>query len=109
MVSDYRAVHDLTRGVPETGFPERHVVFNLTTGTPDLVDQCRQEFERRGLTYVDGAVSGHPQDIATPASQLIVAGDEATWQRIGPRSSCSPTVRFRGNGRVRVELRARRP
>lgn len=25
-------------------------------------------------------MSGHPQDIATPASQIIVAGDEATWQ-----------------------------
>jgi 3-hydroxyisobutyrate dehydrogenase-like beta-hydroxyacid dehydrogenase len=80
MVSDYEAVRGLLDGLPETRFPEGHVVLNLTTGTPEQVDLCRQEVERRGLTYLDGAVSGHPQDIATPASQIVLGGDEAAWR-----------------------------
>ena len=80
MVSDYEAVRRVLDGLPDTGFPEGHVVLNLTTGTPAQVDPCRREFERRGLTYLDGAVSGHPQDIATPASQIVLGGDEAAWR-----------------------------
>jgi 3-hydroxyisobutyrate dehydrogenase-like beta-hydroxyacid dehydrogenase len=80
MVSDYEAVHRVLGGLPDSGLPAGHVVLNLTTGTPEQVDPCRQEFERRGLTYLDGAVSGHPQDIATPASQIVLGGDEAAWR-----------------------------
>ncbi len=80
MVSDYAAVDRVLDGLPDTGFPEDTVVLNLTTGTPEQVAECRPEFERRGLAYLDGAVSGHPQDIAAPASQIVLGGDEAAWR-----------------------------
>src|SRR3712207_3205616 len=47
MVSDYAAVHALLDDLPDTGFPEGHVVLNLTTGAPEQVDPCRRQFERR--------------------------------------------------------------
>jgi 3-hydroxyisobutyrate dehydrogenase-like beta-hydroxyacid dehydrogenase len=80
MVSDYAAVDRVLDGLPDAGFPAGSVVLNLTTGTPEQVAASRPEFERRGLTYLDGAVSGHPQDIATPASQIVLGGDEAAWR-----------------------------
>jgi 3-hydroxyisobutyrate dehydrogenase-like beta-hydroxyacid dehydrogenase len=43
------------------------------------VAACRAAFERRGCTYLDGAVSGHPEDVGASTSQILVAGAEEAW------------------------------
>ena len=56
-----------------------HVLLNLTTGAPEQV-AAAPGLPGPGLGYLDGAISGHPEDIGHPASQLLVAGDEAAWR-----------------------------
>jgi 3-hydroxyisobutyrate dehydrogenase-like beta-hydroxyacid dehydrogenase len=66
--------------IPADGGIDGHVFVNLTTGAPEQVEACHRACTERGLGYLDGAVSGHPQDLGRPASQILVAGDEAAWR-----------------------------
>ena len=56
-------------------------LLNLGTGRPEEVAECCLAVERTGSVYLDGAVSGHPSDLGTPKSQVLVAGPERAWQR----------------------------
>jgi 3-hydroxyisobutyrate dehydrogenase-like beta-hydroxyacid dehydrogenase len=80
MVSDYAAVLDVLGAVPANGEVAGRTVLNLTTGAPEQVGVCQEACRARDLAYLDGAVSGHPEDIGRPASQILVAGDERAWQ-----------------------------
>jgi 3-hydroxyisobutyrate dehydrogenase-like beta-hydroxyacid dehydrogenase len=80
LLSDYAAVLEVIEGIPADGEVDGHVLVNLTTGAPEQVGACHRACQERGLGYLDGAVSGHPQDLGHPASQILVAGDEATWR-----------------------------
>jgi len=55
------------------------VLLNLSTSAPEDVRACREVVEGHGITYLDGAVSGHPQDIGRETSQVLICGDEAAW------------------------------
>jgi len=80
LLSDYDAVLAVLDEIPADGSVAGHVFVNLTTGAPEQVAACERACGDRGLAYLDGAVSGHPQDLGRPASQVLVAGDETTWQ-----------------------------
>jgi 3-hydroxyisobutyrate dehydrogenase-like beta-hydroxyacid dehydrogenase len=80
LLSDYDAVSEVLEGIPDDGTVAGRAFLNLTTGAPEQVAACSRACRDRGLAYLDGAVSGHPQDLGRPTSQILVAGDEATWQ-----------------------------
>jgi 3-hydroxyisobutyrate dehydrogenase-like beta-hydroxyacid dehydrogenase len=80
LLSDYDAVLEVLEEIPDGEAVAGRAFVNLTTGAPQQVAACARACRERGLAYLDGAVSGHPQDLGRPASQVLVAGDEATWQ-----------------------------
>jgi 3-hydroxyisobutyrate dehydrogenase-like beta-hydroxyacid dehydrogenase len=91
LLSGYDAVLEVLEGLPADAGVGGSVLLNLTTGAPEQVERCRRACAERGLAYLDGAVSGHPEDLGRPSSQVLVAGDEEAWRRHG-----STVERFAG-------------
>ncbi len=68
------------------------VLLNLSTSAPEDVRACREVVEGHGITYLDGAVSGHPQDIGRDTSPVLICGDEPRGSPTARTSSCWPAA-----------------
>lgn len=79
ILADYAAVVETFGAEPASGCGAGRTILNLTTGRPEDVAACRRVLERFGSTYLDGGISGHPQDIGRDTSQILVAGSEDAW------------------------------
>jgi 3-hydroxyisobutyrate dehydrogenase-like beta-hydroxyacid dehydrogenase len=71
-VSDYDAVHELLDPLGEA-FDGR-VLVNLTSGTSQRARETAVWAERRGATYLDGAIMDIPQAIGTADALLLYSG-----------------------------------
>lgn len=98
MVNDDPGVEEVTHGMLE-GMREGSVIANHTTGHPDTSRRLAEEAKKRGVTFIDAAISGGQRMIAldrelsgrpepeTPPGApmtVMVGGDQATFERCLP-------------------------
>lgn len=80
-VSDYDAVHELLDPLGEV--LEGRVLVNLTSSTSALARETAKWAERRGSTYLDGAILAVPEGIGADAV-ILYSGPRATFDRYEP-------------------------
>jgi len=56
------------------------VLVQLGTGTSPQVIKSAAVFEANGVGYLDGVILGSPVFIGTPEMQILIAGNETSWQ-----------------------------
>ncbi|UED84961.1 NAD(P)-dependent oxidoreductase [Streptomyces profundus] len=76
-VTDPAAARSVLDEVP---VDEGQVVVNLTTGSPEDAREAAALAERRGMTYLDGAIQAGAHLIGTPDALLMYAGREQVFR-----------------------------
>jgi 3-hydroxyisobutyrate dehydrogenase-like beta-hydroxyacid dehydrogenase len=56
------------------------ILVQLSTGTSTQAINSATVFEANGVGYLDGVMLGSPVSIGTPEMQILIAGNETSWQ-----------------------------
>lgn len=69
-------------GTPEAraALPGKTIV-QLSTGTPQEARASEPWFESQGAAYLDGAILAYPENVGTPDTLILLAGNEAVYER----------------------------
>jgi 3-hydroxyisobutyrate dehydrogenase-like beta-hydroxyacid dehydrogenase len=90
-------MHDWEAIVQVSPLLAGRTVVQLSTGTPREAREIAEWMKAHEIFYLDGAILCGPPDIGTEASQILLSGDEAAYERAGKLIEClGGTVRYPG-------------
>lgn len=96
-INDYAATDRLlgANGIP--ALLAGRTVVQLSTGTPKEARDASDWMKAHNVSYLDGAILAGPDDIGTDESQVVLSGDGAAYEQVGPLLDClGGTVRYLG-------------
>lgn len=95
-IDSYASLRQQLEGHIQPGALDGRTVVQLTTGTPGEAKNAADWMASLGAGYLDGAILCSPQDIGTPASSVLLAGDAAAHALAAPVVSPLKGVRYLG-------------
>jgi len=87
-VYNYAAAQDILGADDVAPRLSGRTLVQLSTGSPQEVQECADWYASRGATYVDGAILCLPADIGTDGAQFLMAGPEAAVRALEPLLEC---------------------
>ena len=108
IVTDAAAVRALALGENGViaGLGKGAVYLDMSTIDPDASRAIAAEFAKAGLTMLDSPISGTTLTVSRGQASLLVAGDEAAFERVRPvLLAIGPTVTYIGAQGLAVQLK----
>ena len=82
------------------------IYVDMSTIAPDASRALSAEFAERGLTMLDGPISGSPITLAQGNASLMVAGDKTAFERVEPvLRAIGPKVTYIGRSGLAVQMK----
>ena len=108
IVTDAAAVRSVALGADGiiAGLKPGGIYVDMSTITPDASRAVCAEFAERGLTMLDGPISGSPITLAQGNASLMVAGDKTAFERVEPvLRAIGPKVTYIGTSGLAVQMK----
>ena len=96
-IDNYAATNSMLRADEVTPLLAGRTVVQLSTGTPREAAECAEWMKAHDVSYLDGAILAGPGTIGTDSSIILLAGEEAAYERSGGMLAClGGDVRYLG-------------
>lgn len=96
-VRDYHATRELFAADEVAAVIADRCIVQLSTGKPSEAVADQAWFRQCGARYLDGAILAAPVDIGSDDAQILIAGEQSTWQACRPVLSClAPRLDYTG-------------
>ncbi len=96
-IDNYAATNSMLRADEVTPLLAGRTVVQLSTGTPREAAECAEWMKAHDVSYLDGAILAGPRTIGTDGSIILLAGEEAAYERSGGMLAClGGDVRYLG-------------
>ena len=96
-IDNYMATNSVLRSDEVTPLLAGRTVVQLSTGTPREAAECAEWMKAHDVSYLDGAILAGPGTIGTDSSIILLAGEEAAYERSGGMLAClGGDVRYLG-------------
>jgi 3-hydroxyisobutyrate dehydrogenase-like beta-hydroxyacid dehydrogenase len=108
IVTDAAAVRSVALGADGiiAGLKPGGIYVDMSTIAPDASRAVSAEFAQRGLTMLDGPISGSPITLAQGNASLMVAGDKTAFERVEPvLRAIGPKVTYIGTSGLAVQMK----
>ena len=108
IVTDAAAVRSVALGADGiiAGLKPGGIYVDMSTIAPDASRAVSAEFAERGLTMLDGPISGSPITLAQGNASLMVAGDKTAFERVEPvLRAIGPKVTYIGKSGLAVQMK----
>lgn len=108
IVTDAAAVRAIALGGDGVlaGLREDGIYIDMSTITPESSRAVATEFAQAHRTMLDAPISGSPVTLAAGKASLMVAGDQAAFERALPvLQAIGPTVTYIGVGGLAVQMK----
>ncbi len=97
-IDNYAVSNGLLGSADIVPFLAGRTVVQLSTGTPAQARASAGWMAEHEVFYLDGAILAGPSEIGTDASQILLSGDTAAYQRAGEYLQClGGRVRYLGD------------
>lgn len=83
-VSDYQATDAFLKTEAGTAALKGKILVQLSSGSPRAVKAAQDWVTAAGARYLDGGIMVYPDDIGTPESKFIIAGDAGAYETARP-------------------------
>ena len=96
-IDNYAATNSMLRSDEVAPLLASRTVVQLSTGTPREAAECAEWMKAHDVSYLDGAILAGPGTIGTDSSIILLAGEEAAYERSGGMLAClGGDVRYLG-------------
>ncbi len=96
-IENYAATKSMLRSDEVPPLLAGRTVVQLSTGTPREAAECAEWMKAHDVSYLDGAILAGPGTIGTDSSIILLAGEEAAYERSGGMLAClGGDVRYLG-------------
>ncbi len=96
-IDNYAATNAMLRSDEVAPLLAGRTVVQLSTGTPREAAECAEWMKTHDVSYLDGAILAGPSTIGTDSSIILLAGEEAAYERSGGMLAClGGDVRYLG-------------
>jgi len=96
-IDNYAATNSMLRSDEVPPLLAGRTVVQLSTGTPREAAECAEWMKAHDVSYLDGAILAGPGTIGTDSSIILLAGEEAAYERSGGMLAClGGDVRYLG-------------
>ena len=97
-IDNYAITDSLLRPDGITALLKGRCVIQLSTGTPREASEAAESMAALKASYLDGAILGGPDDIATETIQILISGDEEAYLKSEKLLAClGGGVRYLGS------------